>query len=66
MATLASLLVCQVIIALFVGELVTWDLAHIVSGLFIATMVATSASMIFFMGEINIGRTHTPCRLQVP
>lgn len=54
LATLAILLVCVVIVALFTGELIKADLSMLIAALFIMTMCAMIACLISFLGEIAI------------
>jgi hypothetical protein len=54
LATLAVLLVCLVVMFLFAGELLDVNLSRIIAALFIATMTALIAALVFFLGEIGI------------
>ena len=54
LATLAVLLVCVVIVALFTGEMIRADLSVVIASLFIAAMIALILSLIFFLSEIAI------------
>ncbi len=49
-----ALLVCLVIMSLFVGEIVTFDLATIVAVLFVAAMCLVTAGLILFLFEVSV------------
>ena len=52
LAVLSALLVCLLISFAFVGGFVTLDLARIVAGLFIASMVALTLCLLIFLREV--------------
>ncbi len=54
LAVLAILLVCVVIVAIFMGELLRLDFSTLISMLFIAAMLALILALISFMGEIAV------------
>jgi hypothetical protein len=53
-AVLAALLVCLVVAGAFLGALMTFDIARIVAGLFIAAMLAMIAGLSLFLREIYL------------
>jgi hypothetical protein len=56
LATMAMLLVCLVVVALFSGELLSLDLSDAIAALFIAAMAALIMSLIGFLIEIGYAR----------
>lgn len=54
LSTLAMLLVCLVIVTLFAGQLMSFDLSVLVSVLFILTMAAMIAALGSFLWEIHV------------
>ena len=54
LAVVSALMVCLVIIALFVGRLLTYNVALIIASLFILCMTLLSASLSCFLVEIFI------------
>ena len=54
LSTLAILLVCLVVVAIFTGALIHADLSRLIAGLFIATMLALVSGLLSFLGEIAI------------
>lgn len=52
LAVLSALLVCLLISFAFIGGFVTLDLARIVAGLFIASMVALTLCLLIFLREV--------------
>ena len=54
LATLAALLVCVVIMALFASELMRVEIARTIAVLFIGTMGALIAALVLFLMEISI------------
>jgi len=54
LSTIAVLLVCVVIVALFTGEIVHADFALAIAILFIAAMIALIFALISFLGEIAV------------
>jgi type IV secretory pathway VirB6-like protein len=56
LATVAVLLICLVVVALFAGELVNYDLSHAIAALFIAAMAALILGLLAFLVEISYAR----------
>lgn len=54
LAVLSALLVCLLISFAFIGGFVTLDLARIVAGLFIASMMALTLCLLFFLREVFV------------
>jgi hypothetical protein len=54
LATCSALLVCIVIIMLFLGSLVSINVAQVIASLFIVCMVVLSAAFSFFLAEVFI------------
>jgi membrane glycosyltransferase len=54
LSTLAVLLVCIVIVALFTEEFIQYDVSVLVAALFVATMATLIVALIFFLVEIRI------------
>ena len=54
MSTTCALLVCLVIAALFVGDLLNLGLSRFIAGLFILAMLALIGSFIYLLREILI------------
>jgi hypothetical protein len=54
LATASALLVCLVIITLFLGSLISFNVAQIVASLFIICMVILSAAFSCFLAEVFI------------
>ncbi|MEM9570417.1 MAG: DUF2721 domain-containing protein [Pseudomonadota bacterium] len=54
LSTLAVLLVCLVIVALFTEEFIRVDVSGLVASLFVATMATLILALIFFLLEIRI------------
>ena len=54
LSTLAMLLVCLVIVTLFTGQLMSFDLSVLISVLFILTMAAMIAALGSFLWEIHV------------
>lgn len=54
LATLAMLLICLVIVALFTGQILAFDLSMIIAVLFILTMAALIAAVSNFLWEIHV------------
>jgi hypothetical protein len=52
-----ALLICLVIIALFVGEFVSFNIAVVVALLFVAAMVLIVAGLVCLLREIAISAT---------
>jgi hypothetical protein len=53
LSTVALLLVCLLICAMFVGEVARLDLSMAVVGLFVATMAALIAALLAFLAEVR-------------
>jgi thiosulfate reductase cytochrome b subunit len=53
-----ALAVCLVIVALFVGEFVTVNLAAVVAVLFVLAMVLIVAGLVFLLTEVNLSTRH--------
>jgi len=53
-ATVSALLVCVVIITLFLGNLISANVAFAVASLFIACMIMLAAAFLCFLGEVFI------------
>lgn len=53
LSTVAMLLVCLLISAMFLGEIARLDLGFLVVGLFVATMVALIAALLAFLAEVR-------------
>lgn len=54
LSTMAVLLVCLVIVALFTEEFIQVDVSGLVASLFVATMATLILALIFFLIEIRI------------
>lgn len=52
LCTLTALLVCAVIAILFLGSFITFNVAVIVSSLFVAAMMTFFVSLLFFLREV--------------
>ena len=57
LAATAMLLVCLVVVTLFTGQLMNYDLSGLVSILFILTMAALIAALVNFLWEIHLAAT---------
>ena len=53
-ATVSALLVCIVIITLFLGNLISANVAFAVASLFIACMIMLAAAFLFFLAEVFV------------
>ncbi len=53
-ATVSALLVCFVIITLFLGNLISANVAFVVASLFIVCMIVLAAAFSFFLAEVFI------------
>ena len=56
--TVAALLVCAVIAALFVGAMFSAPLEGLIGALFTGAMLALVIGLAFFMREVHLGTTH--------
>ncbi len=54
LATVCALLICVLIAFMFIGEILSVDLATIVSLLFVTAMLAFIGALLSFLGEIYI------------
>ena len=57
LASLSVLMVALLIVTLFLGALLNFDLMLLVAGLFIACMLALIASVILFIADLNLSLT---------
>ena len=53
-----ALAVCLVIVAIFLGELVVFDIATPIAALFVTAMVLIVAGLIFLLSEVNLSTRH--------
>jgi len=53
-----ALAVCLVIVALFLGEFVAFNIAAAVAVLFVLAMVLIVAGLVFLLGEVNLSTRH--------
>ena len=53
-----ALAVCLVIVALFVGEFVAFNIALAVAALFVLAMVLIVAGLVFLLSEVNLSTRH--------
>lgn len=53
-----ALAVCLVIMALFVGEFVVFDIAAAVAVLFVIAMILLIAGLVFLLREVNVSTRH--------
>jgi hypothetical protein len=65
LSTMAILLVCLLIVALFSVELITIDLSRVVAILFIATMASLIGGLISFLIEISYARKSLRVRAEL-
>jgi hypothetical protein len=56
LATITNLFVCLVVVALFSGELIDYDLSRFIAALFIVAMGALILALIAFLVEISYAR----------
>lgn len=54
LCTASGLAVCALVIMLFVGELIAFDLGRAIAGLFVLAVVLLAAGMVLFLGETRI------------
>ncbi len=53
-----ALAVCLVIVALFLGELASFNIATAVAVLFVIAMLLIVAGLVFLLGEVNLSTRH--------
>jgi hypothetical protein len=53
-----ALAVCLVIMALFVGEFVVFDIAALIAVLFVIAMILLVAGLVLLLREVNVSTTH--------
>ena len=54
MAVLSAILVCLVVVTLFLGSLLSWNVSLVIAGLFIVCMVILSLSFCSFLLEVLV------------
>jgi thiosulfate reductase cytochrome b subunit len=53
-----ALAVCLVIVTLFVGEFVAFDIAALIAMLFVAAMLLITSGLVFFLREVSVATRH--------
>jgi thiosulfate reductase cytochrome b subunit len=53
-----ALTICLVIVTLFVGEFVAFDIAALVAVLFVAAMLLIITGLVFFLREVSVATRH--------
>src|SRR4051794_21878786 len=66
LAAIAALLAALLIIVLFIGVLLKWEIAVVVITLFVACMVAVIASLIFFIHDIEMSLRALAMEMKLP
>jgi hypothetical protein len=54
LGTLGALLVCVVIVTLFIGDVIAWDLSMVIVVLFVGAMLAVIGALLFFIREVYL------------
>jgi len=54
LSTLAALLICLVVVTLFTGQVVKMDVSNAVAALFVGSMGALIAGLVYFLAEISV------------
>lgn len=54
LSTLSALLICLVVVMLFTGQVVKMDVSNAVAALFVASMGALIAGLVYFLAEISV------------
>src|SRR4029079_10362425 len=54
----SALVVCVVIVALFVGDFVSFNIAAVIAILFVVAMLLIIVGLVFLLGEIGVSTSH--------
>lgn len=60
-----ALAVCLVIVALFLGEFVAFNIALAVAALFVLAMVLIVAGLVFLLSEVNLSTRHMRAGMEI-
>jgi Protein of unknown function (DUF2721) len=61
----SALIVCVVIVALFVGDFVTFNIAALVALLFVVAMVLIIIGLVFLLREISLATSHMRAGMEI-
>jgi hypothetical protein len=60
-----ALTICLVIVSLFVGEFVRFNIAALIATLFVAAMLLVISGLVFLLREVNVSTKHTRQGMEV-
>jgi len=61
----SALVVCVVIVALFVGDFVAFDISALIALLFVTAMLLIIVGLVFLLREISVATTHTRAGMEI-
>jgi hypothetical protein len=61
----SALIVCVVIVALFVGDFVTFNIAAVIAILFVIAMVLIIIGLVFLLREISLATSHMRAGMEI-